>query len=89
MDGSPVGDLAEDASMTGAVRSHLIWTLVGFVGAFALAAAALQRGEHVNALWIVVASIAVYAIAYRYQESCHGGSIGSDPIRPFEPGSTP
>ncbi|MEZ0167463.1 carbon starvation CstA family protein [Microvirga sp. TS319] len=52
--------------MTSAVRSHLIWVLVGILGAFALALIAVERGEHVNALWIVVAAIATYLIAYRY-----------------------
>lgn len=27
---------------------------------------ALRRGEHVSALWIIVASVAVYLVAYRY-----------------------
>ncbi|WP_262032310.1 carbon starvation CstA family protein [Microvirga sp. Mcv34] len=52
--------------MAGAVRSHLIWVLVGILGAFALALIAIERGEHVNALWIVVAAVATYLIAYRY-----------------------
>jgi len=52
--------------MAGAVRSHLVWVLVGILGAFALALIAIERGEHVNALWIVVAAVATYLIAYRY-----------------------
>ncbi|WP_414474477.1 carbon starvation CstA family protein [Microvirga sp. M2] len=52
--------------MAGAVRSHLIWVFIGILGAFALALIAVERGEHVNALWIVVAAIATYLIAYRY-----------------------
>lgn len=31
-----------------------------------LAVVALRRGEHVSALWIVVASVSVYLVAYRY-----------------------
>ncbi|WP_046861858.1 carbon starvation CstA family protein [Microvirga massiliensis] len=52
--------------MAAAVRSHIVWVLVGILGAFALALVAVERGEHVNALWIVVAAVAVYLIAYRY-----------------------
>ena len=52
--------------MAAAVRSHLLWVLVALLGAFALSLVAVERGEHVNALWIVVAAIAVYLIAYRY-----------------------
>ncbi|MEN3952187.1 carbon starvation CstA family protein [Iodidimonas sp. SYSU 1G8] len=44
----------------------LVWALVALVGAGALAVVALSRGEHVNALWIVVASACVYLIAYRF-----------------------
>jgi len=47
-------------------RSHLPWGAIGILGAVALAIVALERGEHVNALWMVVASILVYLIAYRY-----------------------
>src|SRR5690349_5416153 len=52
--------------MTNTLRSHGPWVLVGILGAIALAIIATARGEHVNALWIVVAAIAVYLIAYRY-----------------------
>ncbi len=45
---------------------HALWALIALTGAGALATIALHRGETVNALWIVVAAIAVYVIAYRY-----------------------
>ena len=45
---------------------HLPWAIIGIVGAFCLATVALRRGEHVSALWIVVASVSVYLVAYRY-----------------------
>lgn len=35
---------------------HVPWALLGILGAFCLAVVALRRGEHVSALWIVVAS---------------------------------
>ena len=53
------------ANKSGFAR-HAIWALVALIGAGALATIALHRGETVNALWIVVAAIAVYVIAYRY-----------------------
>ena len=49
--------------MAGAVRSHLIWVLIGILGAFALGLIATDRGEHVIALWIVMATVAVDLIA--------------------------
>ncbi|WP_430420684.1 carbon starvation CstA family protein [Methylibium petroleiphilum] len=48
------------------LRKHLPWVLVAIVGAFALATIALQRGEAISALWVVVAALCVYLIAYRY-----------------------
>ena len=45
---------------------YLIWTLLSVIGAFALGYIALNRGEQINALWIVVAAVCVYLIAYRF-----------------------
>ena len=45
---------------------HLPWAVLAVVGAFALGVVALRRGEAINALWIVVASMAIYLVAYRY-----------------------
>ncbi|MEA1832935.1 carbon starvation CstA family protein [Methylobacterium durans] len=50
----------------GAIAKHGPWALIGALGAAALAIVATERGESVNALWIVVAAICVYVIAYRY-----------------------
>ncbi|WP_410824798.1 carbon starvation CstA family protein [Methylobacterium oryzisoli] len=49
-----------------AIRNHGPWALVGALGAAALAVVATPRGESVNALWIVVAAVSIYLIAYRY-----------------------
>ncbi|OZI52615.1 carbon starvation CstA family protein [Bordetella genomosp. 4] len=46
--------------------SHLVWLAIAVLGAFALGTVALSRGETINALWIVVAAVCVYLIAYRY-----------------------
>ncbi|MGJ7578897.1 carbon starvation CstA family protein [Variovorax sp. RHLX14] len=48
------------------IRRHLLWLVVAIVGAFALGTVALSRGEAISALWIVVAAVCVYLIAYRY-----------------------
>ncbi|MFJ2366538.1 carbon starvation CstA family protein [Pseudomonas sp. NPDC087697] len=45
---------------------HIPWLLLAIVGACALGVVALRRGEAINALWIVVAAIAIYLVAYRY-----------------------
>jgi carbon starvation protein len=48
------------------ILKHLLWAAVAVAGGGALATVALARGESVSALWIVVAAICVYLIAYRY-----------------------
>ncbi|MFN3388034.1 MAG: carbon starvation CstA family protein [Allosphingosinicella sp.] len=42
------------------------WALVALLGAFALGFVALNRGETINALWLVVAAVCVYLTAYRF-----------------------
>jgi carbon starvation protein len=43
-----------------------IWALVCIAGAAAFAIVALSRGETVNAVWLVVAAVCSYLIAYRF-----------------------
>ena len=50
----------------GALQKHGPWALVGALGAAALAVVATERGESINALWVVVAAVCVYLIGYRY-----------------------
>ncbi len=51
--------------MTSLVK-QIGWIALAVIGAFALGTVALARGETINALWIVVAAVAVYLVAYRY-----------------------
>ncbi|MBC7757127.1 MAG: carbon starvation protein A [Bdellovibrio sp.] len=44
----------------------IIWLTVGILGIFALSTIALNRGESINALWLITAAICIYAIAYRF-----------------------
>lgn len=43
----------------------VILIILAVLGAFALAYIALNRGEAINAMWIVVAAVCVYLVAYR------------------------
>ncbi len=52
--------------MKNKILAHLGWLALALCGACALAVIALYRGEAINALWVIVASISVYLIAYRY-----------------------
>ncbi len=49
-----------------AAADKLVWVLVALLGAGAMAVVALSRGEHVNAMWLVIAAACVYLIAYRF-----------------------
>ena len=48
------------------VGKHGVWLLVTALGVFSLGTLALSRGETINALWMVVASVCIYVVAYRY-----------------------
>ena len=44
----------------------LVWVVIAIVAAFSLAAIALNRGEPVNSMWLVVASACTYITGYRF-----------------------
>ena len=45
--------------------SILIWLFVAAVGAGALGAIAIHRGEPLNAMWFVIAALCCYLVAFR------------------------
>ncbi|MFD5012534.1 carbon starvation CstA family protein [Streptomyces chartreusis] len=47
-------------------KSFAIWTAVALAGALGWAVLALSRGEEISAVWLVVAALGSYAIAYRF-----------------------
>jgi len=42
------------------------WLALALLGAFAFGYIGLQRGESISAIWIVIAAVCVYLIAYRF-----------------------
>jgi carbon starvation protein len=48
------------------LTSKIVWLLVAILGAVSFGILAISRGEHVNAVWLVLAAICVYSIAYRF-----------------------
>jgi len=48
------------------IQKKLLWVVVAVLGAVALGVVALKRGEPVNAMWLVIAALCIYAIAYRF-----------------------
>src|SRR2546423_9052904 len=60
----------------------LLWTAVSLLGAFALATIALHRGEQINAMWLVIAALATYAVGYRFYSSFIAARLlAIDPLR--------
>ncbi len=45
---------------------HVPWIILAIIGAIALSVTATVRGEQISALWIVVAAICTFLVAYRY-----------------------
>ncbi len=48
------------------VAGLVVWGIVSIVAAFALSVIALDRGEPVNSIWLVLASGGIWAIGYRF-----------------------
>src|SRR5690349_17149705 len=49
-----------------ALLRKLGWAALSLAGASALGVIALKRGEAISAIWIVIAAVCVYLIAYRF-----------------------
>src|SRR4051812_30820580 len=47
----------------------IMWSLVVALGAGSIAVLAWSRGEPVNALWMVVAAVCVFAVSYRFHSA--------------------
>jgi carbon starvation protein len=54
------------SSGSSSIQAKLLWAGIAILGAIALAIIALNRGESVNAAWLVIAAICVYVLAYRF-----------------------
>ena len=60
----------------------VLWWAVAVLGAFAMGGIALHRGETINAMWIVVAAVCVYALGYRFYSAWIAARVLSvDPDR--------
>ena len=54
------------SSQNNSAQNRLIWLIVAVIGAIAFGYVALNRGETINALWVLTAAICIYLIAYRF-----------------------
>src|ERR1700681_860569 len=48
------------------ILGHLMWAAVAVAAAFCLGAIALNRGEHINSTWLVLAAACTYALGFRF-----------------------
>ena len=48
------------------LNMKLGWLMLSLFGTFAFGVIALQKGESINAIWIVIAAVCVHLIGYRY-----------------------
>src|SRR5947208_1046684 len=48
------------------ILGHVIWAAISILAAFCLAAIALNRDEHINSFWLVVASACTYLVGFRF-----------------------
>ncbi len=51
------------------LAKFLMWLCISLLGAAAVAVAAFSRGEPVNSLWLVIAGVCTFAVAYRFYAS--------------------
>jgi carbon starvation protein len=64
-------------------RANIGWAALAALGAVSLGVVALSRGETINAIWLVSASVSVYLIAYRfYGQFIAQKVVRIDPSRP-------
>ena len=60
----------------------ILWVVIALIGAWCLGVVALRRGEPINAIWLVAASIAVFVIGYRfYSKFINDKVLCMDPSR--------
>jgi carbon starvation protein len=64
------------------ILSRFAWAVVALTGAGCLGVLALHRGETINAVWLLAAALAVFAIGYRfYSRFIALHALGVDPRR--------
>src|SRR6516225_4943483 len=64
-------------------QTKLLWAAVAALGAVSFGIVALNRGEAVNAAWLVIAAVCTYFVAYRFYGLFVANKVlGIDPARP-------
>lgn len=64
------------------LTNKLVWIALALIGAWAFGIIALQHGESIGAIWIVIAAVCIYLIAYRFYSLFIADRVlGLDPAR--------
>ena len=50
------------------ILGHIAWGVVSILAALCLAGIAINRGEPINSMWIVVAGVCTYAVGVGFEE---------------------
>ena len=48
------------------ILGYILWAVIALAAAFFLAGIALNRGEHINSIWLVLAACCTYLLGYRF-----------------------
>jgi carbon starvation protein len=48
------------------ILGHLAWAAIAILGALAFSGIAFNRGESINSMWLVIASVCIYLIGFRF-----------------------
>ena len=65
------------------ILTKLLWACIVALGAVSFGIVALNRGETVNAAWLVIAALCIYFIAYRFYALFIADKVlGVDPTLP-------
>src|SRR5579862_7132956 len=48
------------------ILGNILWAVLAVAAAFFLGGIALNRGEHINSIWLVLAAACTYAVGYRF-----------------------
>jgi carbon starvation protein len=65
MAGASLTPAAAPAGLKKLLR-HVLWAAVAIMAAFCLGAIAVNRGEHINSTWLVLAAACTYALGFRF-----------------------
>src|SRR5258707_1017834 len=68
------------------ILGHLLWAAIAVLAALCLGAIALNRSEHINSFWLVVASAGTYLVGFRFYAKFLSARVMGLYLRYWRPG---